>query len=432
MSLYLHPLTQGSPAIDLALASIQIGRAPDNNVILTDPTVSRHHALIQWQGKRLILADLNSTGGTFVDDVRIVQPSAIRPGDTIKVGRQVWQVMDGEGETMVTSPPPANYSSGSEITVAQPVPAARLRPRVAGVLGRAIFGSVAILVILSAALCIVAGIVSDNTRANAANANATLMALALTPGNLKPVGPQYLALVANNNDAGDIYRVELDHPGWTKLTSHAPGEIVIQALMSPDGSQIAFTLQREFDSELYVTDRNGNDTRQLTYSPADENFLSWSPDGSRLVFSAGTLQDWTRGDLYLINLHDNSLTQLTNSGTAWGPAWSPDGDHLAYMCGGNLCQMRSDGSERGLLIQNTQGDSPPAWSPDGQRILYVCGSELCVIRANGADRATLPGPSGRKFLPTWLPDGRIAFYASANSQAKMFLMNEDGTNLTNP
>jgi hypothetical protein len=53
---------------------IKIGKANDNDFVINDPQVSRYHALLtQDEERRLLLEDLGSTNGTFVDDCQIVR-----------------------------------------------------------------------------------------------------------------------------------------------------------------------------------------------------------------------------------------------------------------------------------------------------------------------------------------------------------------------
>ncbi len=62
-----------------------IGRAPDNEVVLDHPTVSNHHARLSWSAKGLLIEDLSSANGTFVDGQRI-QVVHTRPGAEIMIG----------------------------------------------------------------------------------------------------------------------------------------------------------------------------------------------------------------------------------------------------------------------------------------------------------------------------------------------------------
>lgn len=56
--------------------------------------VSRHHAAIELQGKRLVVRDLSSVNGTFLNDVRIDphDPHQIRDGDTVRLGNLIVNV----------------------------------------------------------------------------------------------------------------------------------------------------------------------------------------------------------------------------------------------------------------------------------------------------------------------------------------------------
>lgn len=62
-----------------------IGRAPDNDVVLDAPTVSSHHARISWAGATLLIEDLSSANGTFVDGQR-VKNARTRPGADVRCG----------------------------------------------------------------------------------------------------------------------------------------------------------------------------------------------------------------------------------------------------------------------------------------------------------------------------------------------------------
>jgi FHA domain-containing protein len=64
---------------------LTIGRAPDNGVVLRDGRASRHHARIDARRGSLVLSDLGSTNGSFVNDRR-VESIALGEGDRIRVG----------------------------------------------------------------------------------------------------------------------------------------------------------------------------------------------------------------------------------------------------------------------------------------------------------------------------------------------------------
>ncbi len=68
---------------------IALGRAPTNDIVIAEPQVSRQHARIVRQGDVLVLEDLGSTNGTFVNGVRLVSPHVLVGGDVIALGDAV-------------------------------------------------------------------------------------------------------------------------------------------------------------------------------------------------------------------------------------------------------------------------------------------------------------------------------------------------------
>ncbi len=65
---------------------LSIGRTPDNDVILNDTGVSRHHAYIRVRGQEAWLYDRDSANGTWLNGQRIAGPQLMKPGDAILVG----------------------------------------------------------------------------------------------------------------------------------------------------------------------------------------------------------------------------------------------------------------------------------------------------------------------------------------------------------
>ena len=69
-------------------SNTRLGRAPDNDVVLQDPLVSRYHAAITFTGTAYVIADLGSANGTRVNGVPIDQPCQLRHGDVIAMGSE--------------------------------------------------------------------------------------------------------------------------------------------------------------------------------------------------------------------------------------------------------------------------------------------------------------------------------------------------------
>ena len=65
---------------------VTIGTARDNDLVVTDTTVSRHHARIRRRFRRYRVTDLGSTNGTFVNGRRLRRPFTLKRGDELRVG----------------------------------------------------------------------------------------------------------------------------------------------------------------------------------------------------------------------------------------------------------------------------------------------------------------------------------------------------------
>jgi hypothetical protein len=75
----------GAHPISLESTPLTIGRGLNNDIILEDTRVSRHHAQLRYQARRFWIADLGSTNGTYVNDEKVAERS-LRDGDVISLG----------------------------------------------------------------------------------------------------------------------------------------------------------------------------------------------------------------------------------------------------------------------------------------------------------------------------------------------------------
>jgi hypothetical protein len=96
-----HPflIVDGERHMELNEPVISVGRALDNDVILEDRRVSRHHAQLRRRYGRYILYDLGSSGGTTINGYP-VQECVLEPGDVISLAGV--EVIYGEDPTEST------------------------------------------------------------------------------------------------------------------------------------------------------------------------------------------------------------------------------------------------------------------------------------------------------------------------------------------
>jgi adenylate cyclase len=77
-------------AFELVGSSITIGRGADNDIVIDDKMVSRHHARLELQANTYLLMDLGSANGTWVNDRRISTPVPLQASWRF---RQIWQTV---------------------------------------------------------------------------------------------------------------------------------------------------------------------------------------------------------------------------------------------------------------------------------------------------------------------------------------------------
>lgn len=244
-----------------------------------------------------------------------------------------------------------------------------------------------------------------------------------------------------------------------------PGDVNI----SPDGSQVAYTLQtidkekNEYRSRLYLV-TPGQPPRQFTGGEKDST-PRWSPDGTRLAFvsnRSGSNQIW------VISGQGGEALQLTKiKGDCSNPVWSPDGKYLAFVAKlppegiipegkdmeendlykkynkdvkvitrlwykldgvGYFDERRShiciipvspQGTPTGEPRQLTYGNfdhKEPAWSPDSRSLVFSANrrpdadwhpstTDLHRVSLEGGEIETITASTLGATAPAWSPDG---------------------------
>ena len=108
---------QGQPTQYAKVSSdgVTIGRLKGSDLVLDDPTISRNHARVEWDGRHARVTDLGSKLGTFLGAVRLMPQTAYEwpPEQPLRIGRYVFRLYPGALPPAAVAAPPASPGAGS-------------------------------------------------------------------------------------------------------------------------------------------------------------------------------------------------------------------------------------------------------------------------------------------------------------------------------
>ena len=261
-------------------------------------------------------------------------------------------------------------------------------------------------------------------------------------------------IVYTADDDGDgVYSIVLRDLETRSVRTVLPADPTTETLyddpeLSPNGNQIAFSTDRgaaQFDEGIAVVNRDGSGFRRVTTPPpaagttyAIDVAPSWSPDGSRLLFTRITTDAADSANirattaLHTVPAAGGTPTPLPGATDGYLGDWSPDGSQIVFTAltagadTGPITIVRADGTQRRALA-GADG-LMPAWSPDGSTIAFARITSLDPDRAREQDvaqiatvpvgggavttlAATRPSPARTVAgYPAWSPDGESLFF----------------------
>jgi Tol biopolymer transport system component len=214
--------------------------------------------------------------------------------------------------------------------------------------------------------------------------------------------------------------MQMDGSQRIKLTDHPARDEFIS--WSPDSTHIVYRSYRggenDMQGDLFVIRSDGTEQYRLTANARRDIPLQWSPDGANLL---------------LHELETNSIVIVAQDGSLFYPlakssnaSWSPDGTQIAFttrerdIYGSSIDVIQVNGTaQRPVTLDENMLDSAPTWSPDGTRLAfgrrdarpaYFADNGLYVVNADGSGLRQLVYLQSGGGKATWSPDGAFLLY----------------------
>ena len=210
--------------------------------------------------------------------------------------------------------------------------------------------------------------------------------------------------------------------------------------ISPDGTRVAVAVTdaARATRDIWIYNLDSGERTQFTSDPSDENWLIWSPDGSRVL-----LNSFARDRLTLLEAPSSGASERTpliaSEEGKWPVSWSPDGRYVLYVTNNertsnDIWVLLRDGSGSPFpYLRTAASENWAAFSPDGKWVVFSAADsgqpEVFV--------APFPAPTRRWRISAdggsqarWRRDGKEIFYLAPNRMLMSTQIETDGSGVT--
>ncbi|HEY2463964.1 MAG TPA: protein kinase [Steroidobacteraceae bacterium] len=205
----------------------------------------------------------------------------------------------------------------------------------------------------------------------------TTTAARMTPALQNAIAPRFgagfMAYMSGGGGRRGIWKLANGVP--TELWNDAEADRVGAPAIAPDGRHIAFSVEKQGKTQLYVIDSDGGNARLVSAALALRGDLAWTPDSQSIV--GAILQD---GEPSLSKIRlDGAAPQPMTTEYSLNPVWSPDGKYLVYSGAdvGMRFPLRAsapDGRPYGMAsLILTRGARRVAFAPNSGSLIILRG-----------------------------------------------------------
>lgn len=231
-----------------------------------------------------------------------------------------------------------------------------------------------------------------------------------------------LLITRSENGTGRSYWLDL---ASGNLAAVGGAHYLGQPDLAPDGKQVVYSGW----PGLYIYNLANDTVQQITEGERDSHAV-WSPDGRSIIF-VNSRNFFSA--LFRYDVVSGERQQLTNYQNDLEPDWSPDGERVVFTTSRDgfqeIYSMRPDGTDLRRLTQNTnQNDLRARYSPDGQSIAYMTNysvgdgtGEIWVMNADGTQPHQITNNNEDDSQPIWSPNGRYIVFTGRAADTSLDL-----------
>lgn len=254
------------------------------------------------------------------------------------------------------------------------------------------------------------------------NANGVIVGTVRKTGNGIVVQLRVIEVNSGRTAVGKEYTGSIANP---RLYAHTMSDEIHQQLRAVPGvarTKLTFSSDRDGErmkgplgdreiKEVYIADYDGANPTRVTVTRSLNITPAWSPDGQAIAYTT-----YRRGyqDIFVSFIHQGRFEVPASGSPArqnYLPAWSPDGTKIAFTSNrdGNpeIYVVNRDGSALRRMTNNPAIDVTPTWSPNGNQIAWVSdrtGSpQIYIMNADGTGQRKITSESYCD-RPTWSPE----------------------------
>jgi tricorn protease len=174
--------------------------------------------------------------------------------------------------------------------------------------------------------------------------------------------------------AGDIYVSNIDGSAPRRLTSHEATEH--SPMFSPDGSRIAFSADYHGNDDVYSISVDGGQPVRHTFHPSDDVVVDWSANGDAIAFASSRQRlNGRSAQLFHIAL-EGGLPELQMQARFFRGRYDDEGENLAFMAFGPAYNALYGGSSGWKGYRGGTSPSIDIMALDGQTVTRVPGERV--------------------------------------------------------